>query len=144
MSKTEVIDFACPKCREAAKVTIYRSINATEDPAARQLLLDGRVNAFACSKCGNTGYLLVSLLYHDMTRRFVVQYHPFPAIRSDDFMRQFDTQGQARLDRAQLPREFRHRLDYFAHIHVVFDMGELMRYVLFRERLAELEPGNGK
>lgn len=137
MTATEAIDFACPKCKEVSKVTIHKSINATKDPAARQALLEGKVNFFTCPKCSTKGYLLVSLFYHDMDRKFIVQYHPFPAVRNDEFLNQFDVSGQPKLDSAKLAHEIDKKLSYFRDMHIVFDLAEMCRYVAFRERLAD-------
>ena len=116
-------------------MTIYKSINATKDPEARKTLLEGRLNYFACPKCDQKGYLLVSLLYHDMDRKFLVQYHPYPAVRSDEFLDGFEPDGRVRLDPSKLAAEIDRKLKYFRDLHVCFDMAELIRYIVFRERL---------
>ncbi|MEO0107898.1 MAG: CpXC domain-containing protein [candidate division WOR-3 bacterium] len=143
MSRTETIEFACPKCQHQSQVTIYRSIKATADPCSIQQLLQGRINRFCCSKCNHAGYILVSLLYHDMARRFIVHYHPFPAVQNDQFLGQFDARGHPRLDRSQLPMSPKQRLSYFSEIHVVFDLAELVRYIIFRERLFDQRVAEG-
>lgn len=120
-------------------MTVHKSINATRDPAARQALLEGKVNWFACPKCDQKGYLLVSLLYHDMDRRFLVQYHPFPAIQSNEFLSQFDPSGNVRLEPSKLALDIDRKLSYFREMHVVFDMAEMVRYILFREKLSDLK-----
>jgi predicted RNA-binding Zn-ribbon protein involved in translation (DUF1610 family) len=141
VTATEIIDFACPKCKEVSKVTIHKSINATAAPEARQALLDGKVNSFACPQCGQKGYLLISLFYHDMDRKFIVQYHPFPAVRNDDFLKEFDPVGHPKLDSAKLAQEIDKKLSYFRDMHVVFDLQEMCRYIIFRERLSGLKQG---
>jgi hypothetical protein len=120
-------------------VTIYKSINATADPGARKALLEGKVNSFVCPKCNNKGYLLVSLLYHDMDRKFLIQYHPFPAIKSDEFLSQFELSGRVKLDPSKVAVEIDRKLSYFRELHIVFDLAELVRYILFRERLHDLK-----
>jgi len=139
MSAKETIDFECPKCHAKSQMTIYKSINVTTDPELRQELLEGRLNFFACSKCDQKGYLLISMLYHDMDRGFLVQFHPFPAVRSEEFLRQFDTSGRVKLDPSKLAEKINRKLSYFAEMHVVFDMAELIRYVVFREKLHDLK-----
>ena len=135
MPPTESIEFECPKCHEKSNVTIHKAINATRDPASREALLAGKINEFICPKCDQKGYLLVSLLYHDMDRSFLVQYHPFPAVRNDEFLRQFDVNGRVKLESSELAHEIDKKLKYFTSMHVVFDMAELIRYITFRERL---------
>lgn len=139
MSVQETIDFQCPKCNTKSPLTVHRSINATSNPELRQALIEGKINFFSCSHCDQRGYVLVSLLYHDMERGFLVQYHPFPAVRSSEFLKQFDTHGRAKLDLAQLGGRLNRRLHYFTDIHIVFDMAELVRYIIFREKLYDLK-----
>jgi hypothetical protein len=143
LTATETIDFTCPKCKEKSRVTIYKSINATQDPDARKALLEGKINQFVCSKCDQKGYLLVSFLYHDMDRRFLVQYHPFPAVQSEDFLKDFDAAGRPRLQSEKLATEIDRKLKYFSEMHVVFDMAEMMRYIVFRERLHDVLAARG-
>jgi hypothetical protein len=143
MSATETIDFTCPKCKEKSPVTLCKSINATQDPEARKALLEGKINQFVCPKCDNKGYLLISLLYHDMDRRFLVQYHPFPAVQSEEFLKDFDQSGRPKLKSAQLTLEIDRKLRYFNEMHIVFDMAEMMRYIIFRERLHDLAEAAG-
>ena len=125
-------------------MTIYKSINATQDPEARKALLEGRVNRFVCGKCDHKGYLLVSFLYHDMDRQFLVQYHPFPAVQSDEFLKDFEVSGRPRLESGKLAAEIDRKLKYFSEMHIVFDMAEMMRYIIFRERLHELRAAKGR
>jgi hypothetical protein len=138
LSISTSIDFACPKCKAVSKVLVYRSVNATQDPSVRQLLLDGRLNYFVCAGCDQKGHLLVSLLYHDIARRFLVQYHPYPAVSNESFLREFDRSGRVKLDPSRLPEKPAGPTDYFREMHIVFDMAELVRYVMFREKLFDL------
>jgi hypothetical protein len=139
MSTHEVIDFECPECKTKSRVTVWRSLNATQDPEARKQLLEGKLNFFACANCAQKGYLLTSFLYHDMERKFLVQFHPYPAVNDPEFLEQFEPSGRVKLDPTKLAEKPGRRLDYFSDIRLVFDMAELIRYIVFRERLSDLK-----
>ena len=64
---------------------------------------------------------------HDMQRKFLVWYIPLSYLDEKDALKQFTKAGDMRS--GSRPE--------FERIHVVFDMNELLRYVVFRERLYE-------
>lgn len=107
------------------------SINVTLDPLLRDRLLSGDINVLSCDLCKNSALIQTPLLYHDMKREFCVQYYPPEAIDDAEFMKQFDQEVQFKLD--GLPARLAGR--YLSHPHVVFDLNEMIRYVLFREKL---------
>ena len=137
MSPTEV---NCPVCGLAQTVTVWDSLNADLSPEAREELFEGKINFFECSSCDAEGFLAVPLMYHDMNRRFVVQYFPFHALEEDEFLERFARDGtDSVMTEAieRLPEKARALAasDYMKRPQVVFDMGELVRYVIFRERV---------
>lgn len=75
----------CPGCHHEQAVTIWESINVNLDPYARQDLLNCKINSFVCESCGDRIVIPAVLMYHDMTRQFLVQYFPFGEILEDDF-----------------------------------------------------------
>ena len=121
-----------------------RSLNADISPEARLDLLDGRVNFFRCERCDCQGLLPVPLLYHDMGRRFMVEYHPFEALDDPEFLSNFDPSGESVAGAETSRNAADGGFDYVARRHVVFHMGELVRYVVFRERLHDhhTDPGH--
>jgi hypothetical protein len=84
MSLKETVDARCPSCGEESSTAVWRSMNVTQDPDAKELLLAGTVNAVPNGMQVKPG------------------------------------------------------MEYLTHPHIVFDMGELVRYVAFRDRLHEL------
>lgn len=139
MSVEGPIELDCPKCGRKQTAIVWQSLNAQVSPEARSSLFDGNINVFACKFCGTKGRIPVPLMYHDMERRFVVQYYPSHVIDDDDFISEFDSSGRelellsmagdsTASDDDSVP-------DYMRDPHVVFDMGELVRYVHFRERV---------
>ena len=127
----------CPECGHEQETTIWTSLNVTLDPGARQQLFDGEINIFKCSQCDATALIDIPFHYHDMQREYYVQYVPFALLEDDDVFKDFGSDGFPTMDALEgkgIPAD-----SYWHTIHVVFDMGELVRYVIFRDRLAELK-----
>ena len=114
MSHMSNREIECPECGKFQKVTVWDSINVDLDAALRERLFAREINQFQCSSCGHNAFLDFPLLYHDMTRQFLVQY--FPPSYLDKGL---DVTGRLDASRWQ----------------VVFDMTEMLRYILFRETL---------
>ena len=141
MSVRETVEAKCPACGEESQVEVWRSMNVTQDPDAKELLLAGTVNVFQCPKCRYESLLDVDFLYHDMERKFSVQYYPYERLSDDNFLANFTVEGVPALnlpESAPLPD----RMDYLLHPHIVFEMGELVRYIAFRDRLYEIATGD--
>jgi RNA polymerase subunit RPABC4/transcription elongation factor Spt4 len=133
MTLEEPKSIECPECEKKQLTTIWRSINVTLDPDARASLFEGKINVFECDSCGYSGFIPVPLMYHDMDRKFCVQYYPFELLDKEDFFIQFDAEGclstKAFAD-INLP-------EYMRRQHIVFVMDEMIRYIDFRERLSK-------
>ncbi len=143
MSLKETVEARCPSCGEESSTTVWRSMNVTQDPDTKELLLAGTVNVFQCPKCHYESMLDIDFLYHDMERKFCVQYYPYERLSDDSFLTNFTTGAEPAI---AVPEgmQVRTGMEYLTHPHIVFDMGELVRYVAFRDRLYELgcaEPG---
>jgi hypothetical protein len=79
------------------------------------------------------------LLYHDRRRQFVVQFFPFGWLDEAEFVSRFTADGRDRevaqmFERALKAKKIPPGAEP-AEPHVVFEMQELVRYVLFRERV---------
>jgi Zn ribbon nucleic-acid-binding protein len=137
VSVQEQVEAKCPACGEESQVAVWRSMNVTQDLDAKELLLAGTVNVFQCPKCRYESLLDVDFLYHDMERQFSVQYYPYERLSDDNFLANFTVEGAPALDVSQ-GVELPGRMDYLLRPHIVFEMGELVRYVAFRDRLHEI------
>jgi hypothetical protein len=138
MSIHRPVEIECPNCQRTQTVVVWESLNANVDPEAREQLLQGKINVFECEACGQSALIPASLLYHDMTRRFLAQFHSVDAIDNPNFLARFDSDGRDThfADAAgDLPED----LGYMKNPHIVFTMGELVLYVLFRERLFDFQ-----
>jgi len=143
MTMGDVVEVECPKCGGKQATNIWRTINVSVNPELKQALFDGRINVFRCSKCGCEAPIGVDLLYHDMHEQFWVQFYPFEWLNNDRGLARFGPDGEMGMG---LPSELSN-LPLQSYVsrapHVVFDMGELVRYVLFRDKLCRrcLEDG---
>jgi hypothetical protein len=132
-------EIACPKCGKAQAVTLWDSIDADPDPEARTALFEARINRFDCPACDFDALVPVPLLYHDRKRQFVVQFFPFGLLDEQRFVERFTADGRDRevaemFEQARKAKKIPPGAEP-AEPHVVFDMAELVRYVLFRERV---------
>lgn len=139
MSINREEEIACPRCGKAQTVKIWESIDAVPDPEARAALFEAKINRFDCPSCDFDALVPVPLLYHDRRRQFVVQFFPFGLLDEREFVDRFTADGRDR----QVAEAFAQALAAkrippgaeAAEPHLVFDMVELVRYVLFRERV---------
>ena len=135
LQSTQQLD--CPNCGNSQEVTIWQTVNVTLDPSLRELLAERRINAFHCGECGLAAYLGVPLLYHDMRRRFCVQFYPAEAIPDYYFIAMFEPALPTFMRSfADLP------LEYVTQPHLVFDMDDLLHCVEFFERLLPVPAGD--
>jgi len=132
-------EISCPKCGKAQTVTLWESIDADPDPDARTALFEARINRFDCPACDFDALVPVPLLYHDRKRQFVVRFFPFGLLDERQFVERFTADGRDRevaeaFERARKAKKIPPGAEP-AEPHLVFDMTELVRYVLFRERV---------
>jgi hypothetical protein len=147
MSMKHDEEIACPKCAATKTVTLWASIDADPDPEARTALFEAQVNRFDCPSCDFDALVPVPLLYHDRRRQFVVQYFPFGWLDEGEFVARFTADGRDR----EVAEEFARAVAAKkippgaepVEPHVVFDMAELVRYVLFRERVFDAAAAAG-
>lgn len=133
MSIHENRNVNCPQCRHEQTVKVWSSINAALNPDGRNKLFDGQINHFKCAKCGYESLIPMPLLYHDPERKIAAHYFPPESMKKAEFLDQFDLNGKfvvtGEVD-FDVP-------DYLTDVHVVFNMNELVSYVIFREMLIE-------
>jgi hypothetical protein len=134
MSSMQSHDLQCPQCGNTQEVMVWDSINVTLDPELKETLFAGEVNLFVCEKCGKKAFISAPLLYHDMTLEFCVQYYPPETQQNENLLRQFRPNGS--LAMTGVPAILNEPDAYLARPHLVFDMREMLRYVMFRDALA--------
>lgn len=132
MTRRKFDEVDCPKCGSKQTVTILESINATLNPDLKEKLLQGKINIFQCQKCGEEAFIPIPLLYHDISKEFCIQFYPFDMLQDDESLKNFTKEGNLNILFPILESA-----DYMKNTHIVFEMGELVRHVMFRDILYE-------
>ena len=133
MSEMETIEISCPECKEKQATQVWRSLNPCLDPGDKELLFAGKINLFHCEKCSYEAYIPIDFIYHDTAQQYCVQFYSPHSLENAEFINSFTSEGLPTwVDTlGNLGKQSPHLL----RPHIVFDMGELMRYVKFRDRL---------
>ena len=74
MSSCNTTRITCPKCDHAQDFTIWNSVNVDLDTSLKDRLLSGELTQFTCDQCQHTSEVVYPLLYHDMTRKLMVNF----------------------------------------------------------------------
>jgi len=135
MTKQASLEIECPQCHAKQEIRVWESINVDVSPDLKGKLFNGEINVFMCTTCAHIEPLSVPLLYHDMLRKFLVWYCPPSSLNDEAFLSYFTEQGE--LNTADMPDAPKGSFPEYERIHVVFDMSELLRYIMFRERVHE-------
>ncbi|NJN19227.1 MAG: hypothetical protein HC822_24725 [Oscillochloris sp.] len=77
ISYQEPAQLTCPACGADFAASVWLILDAGEQPAAVDLLLQGELNQVHCPDCGNIGPAGAPLLYHDAAGRQVI-FAPTP------------------------------------------------------------------
>lgn len=126
----------CTKCGHIQDNVIWTSLNVSLDPNLREKLFNGEINVLVCQKCGNRALISVALLYHDMKRKYCVQYYPIRVIEDAEFFKRFTKDGKLNIDGlSKAMGEIGH---YMVEPHIVFDLNEMIQYIKFRDKLHDL------
>jgi hypothetical protein len=145
MSKHQILEIPCPECRTKVETTVWSSLNVQLDPDAKEDLLNGKLNLFQCTRCDLKAPIAAEFIYHDMDNRYSVQFYPFEALQDDSFFDLFTPDGLVDIQQGGLPADSpisELARSFMENCHIVFSMDELVRYIIFRDRLTEAK-GNG-
>ena len=135
MTRITTHEIECQACGSKQDTEIFESINVTVDPELKEKLFKGEINKFICEKCSHEAMVDISLLYNDMERKFSVQYYPYQWIFDESFLNGFTKQGEPEWTRDErVPKKIMGHLKW---THIVFSMDELIRYIMFRDRVSE-------
>jgi hypothetical protein len=140
MSKMQQIDVECPECGIKQKVDYWDSINVDLDFSLRKHLFDGSINFFRCENCNYEAFVNGPMLYHDMTRKFCIQYLPDYWLEDLSKFESYYTDGslETYVNFTSMG------IDHLSKPHVVFNMEELLRYIVFRELLYDRDMADQK
>ncbi len=140
MSSFNQIEVECPSCRTRQDIRIWQAIDAARNKEVREQLITGRINYLYCSSCQFEGEIAAPLLYYDTEKRFCARYVPVEYLDDEEYVaRTFMPDGTVRAG-GFADEDPSLDTDYFRHAHIVFSLPELIRYVLFRERVSQLSP----
>lgn len=138
MSSFHQIEVECPSCRARQDIRIWQAIDAARNMEFREQLITGRINYFCCSSCQFEGEIAAPLLYYDTEKQFCASYVPVEYLDDEEYLsRTFTYDGKVRTPEFW-EGEMSPGTDFFRHAHIVFSLPELIRYVLFRERVCQL------
>jgi len=73
MPKTQV---ACPQCHSPNIVEVQQIFDLSQDPLAKQKLLNGAVNVIQCPTCGYSGMIGTPIVYHDPDKELLLTFFP--------------------------------------------------------------------
>jgi len=132
VSVSDTKEVTCPNCDQKQEQVIHSSINVSLNPELKQDLFDGNINRFECKYCSHNSVIPVPLLYHDMDRKFAVHYFSKDSIKKEDFLEKFDQKGNMIINEDELDFD---PPEYLYDVHVVFQMNELLNYIIFKEYL---------
>ena len=76
MSITNEALAPCSKCGQQTKVTVYRSINISENPELKDKVKDGSLFLWECPHCGQVNLAKYETLYHDPVAKLMVWLIP--------------------------------------------------------------------
>ena len=143
MSKIETVEIECPECREIQATTVWHSLNTSLDAEDKELLFAGKINNFHCQNCSNEASIPIDFLYHDMVNRYLVQFYHPRNLDNEDFFKILTPEGYLNMS-TPAPKlveraEQMNGGNYLSRQHIVFSMEELIRYVMFRDKLAAMK-----
>ena len=122
MSTSETIKVKCPRCGQEHEARVWKTLDVSAEPTIKEALFAWEINVFNCPGCDFRAQLPVSLLYTDPDKMFAVRYYPMDALGDEGFYAGFRHDGEPVEPEPSAIKP-----------HVVFDMAEMMRYIVFRE-----------
>ncbi|MDD1656472.1 MAG: CpXC domain-containing protein [Methanomicrobiales archaeon] len=141
MTQIVSVQMECPRCHHTQEVEYWRSLNVTVDPDRKEKLLSGEINVFLCEQCSYRSFLAAHFLYTDMEKKFSVLLVNWELVQNDEYLKNtFTAEATIRTREGEVPIFQSLRLEYYKAPHIVFRMGDLISYILFRDKLAALHP----
>lgn len=133
MSIRHTQEITCPDCGNIQSSPIWTTVNVTLEPEMREVTMSRRLNVFCCDQCDHMASLDVSVMYHDMTRKYAIQYINLGDMKTQDYYRSIRKNGTMVLPALAAGMMERTGADYLVRPHIVFSMNELVCYILFRD-----------
>jgi len=141
MTQIVSVPMECPRCHHRQEVEYWRSLNVTVDPERKEELLSGEINVFLCQECSFRSFLAAHFLYTDMEKKFSVLLVPWQLVKNDEYLKKtFTAEARIKTRKGEVPVFQSLQLEYYKSPHIVFRMGDLISYIMFRDKLAALHP----
>ena len=131
MARMERRDVACYACQTSVSIYVWHVLDVAEYPDLKRQLLADTVNVVPCPTCSRRCRCDIPLRYDDPVIGFAVQFIPDRYRTDPDFL-------QLCTDAGTLPAGDPRPTDVIGaerEPHVVFSMDEMIRYVVFRDRI---------
>ena len=135
MSSHTVLEAECPSCRAKQDLVVWQSVDVTCDPELKEQL----------PSCRFEGFITAPLAYFDREKKVCATYVPVEYLEDEAYLKAtFTPEGTARPDLQDDTARVA-GITSRQETHIVFSMTELIRYVLFRDRLGQVygEAGTG-
>lgn len=87
------IPYRCPQCGRIHDYPVYEGVDVSKEPQFRAKVMDASIFDFVCPHCGSVNGVLYPFLYHDPTRRFMVQLVDH-TVTGDPFVEVFNTDSE--------------------------------------------------
>lgn len=84
MSDCKQHPMQCPQCGARGELTIWSSINTDITPNLVPKLVSGELFQWRCPNCHHSWQVVYPLLYHDMTKRKLIEFRPTPPDQAKD------------------------------------------------------------
>src|SRR5437762_10792205 len=89
MSSSQKTTVRCPNCGNPVQANIHTLVDVGKQPALKNALLRGQINAIACPTCGYRGVLANPFIYHDPAKQLALILMPMElGLKRDDEERQ--------------------------------------------------------
>ena len=89
MSSPQNTTVRCPNCGNPVQANIHTLVDVGKQPALKNALLRGQINAVACPTCGYRGVLANPFIYHDPAKQLALILMPMElGLKRDDEERQ--------------------------------------------------------
>lgn len=76
MSIIRKAEAACSRCGNKNEITVYRSINVSENPELKDKVKDGSLFLWKCPSCGQNNLAKYDTLYHDPAEKVMIWLLP--------------------------------------------------------------------
>ena len=84
-----LIPFQCEQCGRHLHKQVYDGVDVSKEPQYRAKVMDASIFDFVCPHCGNVNGVIYPFLYHDPSRRFMIQLVD-SSFKGDPFVDVFD------------------------------------------------------